>query len=101
MNKFPTSLLIWQAHGAFLCSACLVHRHGTIDACLPHRAILTGERKVTMTGISWIHDPDTGIWYSWWNFDIMRSIDSRIKREKSPKEAIWDLRYARSRKSDQ
>jgi len=32
-----------------------------VDAYLPHRAIPAGETKVTMTAISWIHDPDTGM----------------------------------------
>jgi hypothetical protein len=72
-----------------------------INTYLPHRAILTGKMKVTMTTISWIHDPDTGMLASQRNVGIMRSTDSRIKREKSPKEAIRDLRYARSRKGSQ
>jgi hypothetical protein len=72
-----------------------------VDAYLPHRAILTGKMKVTMTTILWIHDPDRGMLALQRNVDIMRSTDSRIKREKSPKEAIRDSRYARSRKGSQ
>lgn len=57
--------------------------------------------KVGMTVISWKDDPDTGIQHCKCNLDIMRSTDSRIAREKSPKEAIRDLRYARSREGSQ
>jgi hypothetical protein len=34
--------------------------------------------KVTMTAISWIHDPDTGMLALQRNVDIMRSTDIRI-----------------------
>jgi hypothetical protein len=53
-----------------------------VDAYLPHRAILTGEMKVTMTAISWIHDPDTGMLALQRNVDIMRSTDIRIPKGK-------------------
>ena len=62
-----------------------------IDAYLLCRAIPAGELKVTTTTISWIHDPDAGILALQRNFDTMRLTDSPFKREKSPKEAIWDL----------
>lgn len=99
MNLLPSC-----SNGKLMALFCVLQpspqiRH--INVYLPHRAILTGEMKVTMTTISWIHDPDTGMLASQRNVDIMRSTDSRIKREKSPKEAIRDLRYARSRKGSQ
>jgi hypothetical protein len=53
-----------------------------VDAYLPHRAILTVQMKVTMTAISWIHDPDTGMPALQRNVDIMRSTDTRIPKGK-------------------
>jgi hypothetical protein len=38
--------------------------------------------KVTMTAISWIHDPDTGMPALQRNVDIMRSTDTRIPKGK-------------------